>query len=1586
MPPESAPACETFVRLFYRWVAPEDLVGRSERDLLDAALAMWEWARVRAPETANVRAYNPAPEAPGRRSANTIVEVVTDDMPFLVDSVGMELSRQGHGIRLSIVPVIDVERDLDGRLGRVLAPGAGGAGATSEALIQFEIDRVSESGRLTALVDGVRRVLGDVRAAVEDGLEMRARMREIATALEPDPLTLDRDELAEVAAFLNWAADGHFIFLGYREYDLLAEGGNDVVRAVAGTGRGILRRAPAPGSGGSVLPADVGPLARAPQPLILTKANSRATVHRPLYLDYIGVKRLHRGVVIGERRFLGLYTAAAEQTSPAKIPILRGKVARVARRAGFPAASHQARELTKTLHELPREELLQITDDELFAIAVGIVALGERQRVRLFVRNDVYKRFVSCLVFLPRDRYNTENRERIGSVLNEAFEGSAVEWGVYLSDSTLARIHYTVRCRPHAEGPEVDALERRIATVTRPWTGHLADALREVHGEDQARELLRRYRNAFPISYRADWRARAAVVDIDRAEAIEAGEGLVVNLYQSDDGDRTSLRCKLLSPGERIALSDVLPIFENMGMRVVDERPYELTPQGRERIWLYDIGVVCEYDVDLRTGAARAAFHDAFSGVWAGTLENDRLGALVLGAGLSGHEVSLLRALVKYLRQAGTKFSDRYMQQALTGHPAVARLTVELFCARFDPAHRDQAAAERLGAEIERAVDEIAGADQSRILRECLAVVRATVRTNYFRRARDGRPQPQLSLKVDPSLIPFLPAPRPRLETFVYSPRMEGVHLRRGHVARGGIRWSDRREDFRTEMLELITMETIRNAAIVPAGAKGGFVVKRPPSEGGLDAVRKEAADCYQLFVSGLLDVTDNVVAGTVVGPPTVVRYDDDDAYLLIGLDERTAPLADLVHDVTGGAGFWLADAFAADAIGGRDADARLIGARGAWESVTRHFRGLGVAVQADELTVVAVGDMSSEPFRTGMLMSPTIRLLGAFSAEHVFIDPRPDPQISFAERRRLATTPGSSWQDYDREAISAGGGVFARSAPEVGLSPQARDALGIDAGEVVSADELIRGLLRAPVDLLWNAGAGTFIKSTSETNAEIGDRRNDAVRIDGAQVRARVLGEASRGGITQRGRIEYAGSGGRVNTDAIDGSAALACLDDDVNLRILVDAAIAEGDVPSSQRAALLAEAADAVAARALRESYAQALALSLERTQARELLDLHARLITELGRRDFVDHGLLGLTSQARIRELKTAGQGLTRPELATLLGYAKIALSSDLLGSDLPGDEYFGSDLVDELPAPAAARLRPHLRGHRLRREIISTDLANSMVDHQGTTFVFRLAEETGADTADIARAYAIAVDVFEMRAFWSEVHALDDLVDEQTQFTILLAGRRLVTRAARWLVRSRRAPLDIAAAVSDYGPAAAALWGSLPALLSGADGATWEDRVREFAGPGVPAALAARVAGMDAVFAAFDIVESVRGTDHALDRASEIHFGLERRLELAWLRNRILALPRGDIWQTLSRSTLRDQLYASHRTITAAVLDAAESPADTGAAIDTWLRAGGPAIERYLGTLRDIRAAPANEFTTLLVAIHELSKLTPRDRRR
>jgi glutamate dehydrogenase len=1576
LPEDEAALCEPFVRQYYRWVPAEDLARRSEDELYGAGVAHWRLARVRRPGETNLRVLNPTAERDGWQSPRTVAQIVSDDMPFIVDSVTIELGREGHSIDLVIHPVIRVRRDAEGRMLEVIAPDAEAPDAIAESVLQAEVVREPDPERLEQLRTGIERVLNEVRAAIDDWRPMRDRMLELAADLERGVPRNGSAEVAEAVAYLRWVADGHFTFLAYREYDLVEQGGYIGVEPIEGSDLGVLRLHP-PSSFKRLRPNAIE-LARSRNPLILTKANSRATVHRPAYLDYIGVMRYGtHGEVVGEHRFLGLYTSTAYRTSPLEVPVVRGKVKAVLQRAAFPPASHDGKDLFEILQTLPWESLLQITADQLFEIAIGLLGLGERPWVRLFVWSDPLDRFVSCLVTIPRDRYNTDNRERIGNVLLDAFSGRQLDWTVHLSESVLARVTYVMRCTDGVpDDYDAEALEDRLARVIRAWTDDLRAALIAEHSEQEGLRLYRRYRDAFGTAYRSDTDAATAVRDIARLERMCEGEGASINLYSPPQPGGEALRCKLYSTGG-VSLSDVLPTFEHMGARVVDERPYRVAPDGADPMWIYDFGLRLQAE-DVES--VRRLFEAAFLDARRGRLEDDGLNALVLASVLPGREVTVLRAIAKYLRQAGIAYSDAYIGRTLVAHPDIARLLVKMFLARLDPDRSGSDLAERLGRAMEKAIDDVPSLDEDRILRNFLAVVRATVRTSYFRDESDAPPE-YLSFKLEPETVPAVPEPRPRFEIFVYSPRFEGVHLRGGMVARGGIRWSDRPEDFRTEILGLAKAQMIKNSLIVPVGAKGGFVLKRPPSDP--DQLREEATACYRLYLAGLLDLTDNIRGREVIGPERVVRCDEDDPYLVVAADKGTATFSDLANEVADEYGFWLGDAFASGGSRGYDHKQMGVTARGAWEAVKRHFRELGADIQSEPFTVVGIGDMSGDVFGNGMLLSRQIRLVAAFDRQHVFLDPDPDPEASFAERERLFSR-GSSWADYDPGVISEGGGVHSREQKSIAITPEVAESLSLDT-EQCSPAELIRAILRAPVDLLFNGGVGTYVKASSEANTDVDDKANDALRVDGRELRCRVVGEGGNLGFTQRGRIEYAIAGGperrggAINTDSIDNVGGVNASDHEVNIKILLDGLVDDGELTVEQRNELLVEMTDAVAEQVRYGSYTQTQALSIDGLEAPGMIDVHARLIRRLEQVADLKRELEFLPSEDEISDRKAAHRGLVAPELAIVMAYAKIFLFDRLLESDLPDDEDLFGDLKRYFPPPLPERYSRQMREHRLRREIVATVLANQLVERVGTTFAFRLADEADASPVLLARGYGVAREVFEMRSFWEAVQGLDNQVDARIQLEMLIEGRRLVERATRWLAENQSDPIRIGETARRFEPGARLLAESLPDVLDDAGRERFEDGVARLRDAGVPPWLAERVASMRSLPAAFDIVAVAIEVDAELRLVMDAYFGLAARLELSWLRERITELPRTNRWESLTRSALRSDLTAIHRWLTAEVLSGTAERSGAEQAIDAWWETHEEAIGRWLATAADIRAARIYDTTTLPVALRELRAL-------
>ncbi|HET9125506.1 MAG TPA: NAD-glutamate dehydrogenase [Solirubrobacteraceae bacterium] len=1589
--------CAEFVRQFFHWVPAQDLRERELDVLAGTVLGEWELSARRQPGEAKVRVFNPE----AWRSPYTVVEIVCDDMPFLVDSVTMELSRRGHAIELLIHPVMRMVRSPDGILSDVVAPEAGDVASLAESIIHVELARQRDPARLEDLREGIGRVLGDVRAAVEDWHPMRERTAALAAELAEQPPPCETHLLAECREFLAWLADGHFTFLGYREYEL----GDDVLIAVPGTGLGILRDE-GPGGTKSLSERAIAEAHRA-NPLVLSKANTRSTVHRPAYLDYIGVKRFDaNGAVLGERRFLGLYTSSAYHAPPTEVPLLRDKVQRIMQAAAFPADSHDAKGLIDILESLPRDLLIQIATDDLFEMAMGVLGLGERQRVRLFVSRDRLDRFVAATLCMPRERFTTENGRRASTILAEAFGGDHVDWRLQLSQSVVVRVDYTVHCGGGIREANVAEVEARIAQATRNWGDDLRAALVQRHGEERGAALDDIYADAFPRSYRALVEAATAVDDIARIERLRSGGRALLAVHRRPGDPERMVRAKLFSASP-VTLSEVVPTFEHMGARVVDERPYEIRPAGGVPVWVYDVGLSCDpADLD-RAGEEFAA---TFLGVWTGRYEDDRLNGLVMRVGLSGRQITVLRAILRYLRQAVIPFSDAYMISTLLENPAIAAQLVALFEARFDPDARDDPAdpraarVEQIRTEIVEAIDSVASLDADRILSSVLAAIEAMLRTNHWRHVEEGSHPDYLSFKLDPTKLDMLPLPRPRFEIFVYSARVEGIHLRGGRVARGGLRWSDRREDFRTEVLGLMKAQMVKNALIVPVGSKGGFVVKRPPPRTGSgaerDAYLQEGIDCYRTFLHGLLDLTDNYVEDRVVPPERVVRYDGDDPYLVVAADKGTARFSDIANSVSEKYGFWLGDAFASGGSHGYDHKAMGITARGTWESVKRHFRELGLDVAVEPFSVVGVGDMAGDVFGNGMLRSRQIRLVAAFNHAHIFLDPDPDPALGYAERRRLFDLPRSAWSDYSPEAISEGGGVYPRTAKSIEITPQVRAALGIEAVRM-SPNELVSAILRAPVDLLYNGGIGTYVKASGESHAEVGDRSNDAVRVDGTQLRCRVVAEGGNLGLTQRGRIEYAlrggpeGAGGRINTDAIDNAAGVNCSDHEVNIKILLGDLIADGKLSEDQRDTVLESMTDAVAEEVLYGSYTQTQSLSLALRQSVAMRDVHARLLRWLESNAALNREIEVLPTEKTLAQRRAERRGLVSPELAVVMAYVKIALYEELLESDLPDDPYLLGDLERYFPAPlgtgsasadrapagtvGAERYTTEIRQHRLRRELVATIVAGQLVDRGGTTFAFRLGEEMGVTAPQLARAFAVAREVFEMRDFWDAIEDLDNRIEAGTQMSMLLEGRRLVERASRWLCRARaRTEIDVTQTAHHFEAGVRELYAAIPEVLTTADRAVYDARLDELSEAGVPSELARRVASMPALLSVFDIVEdaAVCGTDQ--ETAMCVYFGIGERLSLDWLRDRVLELPRADRWQALARSALRDDLYELHRMLTREIIQGADGR-DGVAAIEVWLERNAESVARARGVLADVRASEIYDTTTLPVVVRELKNL-------
>ncbi|MFI9427848.1 NAD-glutamate dehydrogenase [Streptomyces achromogenes] len=1594
-----------FLQRYYLHTAPEDLADRDPVDVFGAAVSHYRLAENRPQGTANVRVHTPTVEENGWTCSHTVVEVVTDDMPFLVDSVTNELTRQGRGIHVVIHPQFVVRRDLTGKLIEVLpTPPVGDDlphDAHVESWIHVEIDRETDRADLKQIAADLLRVLSDVREAVEDWEKMRDSAIRIADGLEgePAPADLPRPEVAEARELLHWLAADHFTFLGYREYQLRDD---DTLAAVPGTGLGILRSDPHHAKEDQHpvspsferLPADARAKAREHKLLVLTKANSRATVHRPSYLDYIGVKKFDAdGNVVGERRFLGLFSSAAYTESVRRVPVIRRKVDEVLARAGFSPHSHDGRDLLQIMETYPRDELFQTPVAELQAIVTSVLYLQERRRLRLYLRQDEYGRYYSALVYLPRDRYTTGVRLRIIDILKEELGGTSVDFTAWNTESILSRLHFVVRVPQGTELPELsdadkERIETRLVEAARSWADAFAEALTAECGEERAAEVLRRYNHAFPEGYKADHSPRAAVADLVHLERLSEEKDFSLSLYEPVGAAPDERRFKIYQKGGTVSLSKVLPVLSRLGVEVTDERPYEMRCADRTTAWIYDFGLRMPKSLgggngDYLGDDGRERFQEAFAATWTGKAENDGFNALVLSAGLTWRQAMVLRAYAKYLRQAGSTFSQDYMEDTLRNNVHTTRLLVSLFEARMSP-ERQQAGVEITDAlleELDAALEQVASLDEDRILRSFLTVIKATLRTNFFQEGPGGEPHDYVSMKFDPRAIPDLPAPRPAFEIWVYSPRVEGVHLRFGKVARGGLRWSDRREDFRTEILGLVKAQMVKNTVIVPVGAKGGFVAKQLPDPGvDRDAWLAEGIASYKTFISALLDITDNMVAGEVVPPRDVVRHDGDDTYLVVAADKGTATFSDIANDVANSYDFWLGDAFASGGSAGYDHKGMGITARGAWESVKRHFRELGVDTQTEDFTVVGIGDMSGDVFGNGMLLSEHIRLVAAFDHRHIFIDPNPDAATSYAERRRLFELPRSSWADYDTSLLSAGGGVFPRTAKSIPLNGHIREALGID-GKVakMTPADLMRTILKAPVDLLWNGGIGTYVKASTESHADVGDKANDAIRVDGQDLRAKVVGEGGNLGLTQLGRIEFARLGGKINTDAIDNSAGVDTSDHEVNIKILLNGLVADGDMTVKQRNKLLAEMTDEVGALVLRNNYAQNTALANALSQAKDMLHAQQRFIRHLVREGHLDRALEFLPTDRQIRERLAQSQGLTGPETAVVLAYTKITVAEELLHTSLPDDPYLRGLLHAYFPTALRERFADAIDHHPLRREITTTVLVNDTVNTGGTTYLHRLREETGASLEEIVRAQTAARVIFCAAPVWDAVEALDNKVDAAVQTRIRLHSRRLVERGTRWLLNNRPQPVQLAETVEFFADRVERVWQELPKLLRGADLEWYQHVYDELSEAGVPDELATRVAGFSSAFPALDIVSVAdRMGKEPLDVA-EVYYDLADRLDITQLMDRIIELPRTDRWQSMARASIREDLYAAHAALTADILAVGNGTSTPEQRFEAWEEKNAALLSRARTTLDEIRGSDSFDLANLSVAMRTMRTL-------
>ncbi|HEX6859471.1 MAG TPA: NAD-glutamate dehydrogenase [Caulobacteraceae bacterium] len=1556
-----------FLRQVHEDCASDELPGASAEEIGAAIAELWRFGQDAGGEP--LIRVRPA-------LGGDALEIVQDDRPFLVDSIMGEVAEAGFAVRAMFHPVVEI----DGK---------------RRSFVQIHLDPLG-ADREQALIASLHLALTDVRMAVEDFAAMQALMHRTIGELAQARIPGSEEEREECLAFLRWLEGERFVFLGARIYDYprTADGGYaneeplDKPEASLGVlrdeDRAVLRRANEP----AILSRQLRRYLETDAPLIVAKSNLRSRVHRRGYMDYVSVKRYGPdGRPSGEVRFVGLFTAEAYEATVRDVPLIRRKVARVMAAAHVVPGGHNEKRLRNILETYPRDELFQTGEDELLAISTGILHLYDRPRVRLFARRDPFDRFVSVLLFVPRDRYDTGVRLRAGAILAEAFGGRVSAYYPHFSDAPLARVHFIVGVTPNAhKEPDLAEVEAKIAESARTWEDRFEAAIRRggVPAE-RVPETIARYARAFSPGYRDRYDAAEALIDLACVDAFGEDEPVKVRAYRLPTDDCVYFRFKLYRRGAAAPLADVLPILEHMGLKAIIEEGFPITPDGGEPVWVHEFLIEDPEGADLNFAEVADPFEDAFVAVWSGRTESDGFNRLVLELGISWREAALIRALARYRQQSGLDPSQTVQEAALSDHPDVAQLILKLFAAKLDPATGDSLEtrgdkARAIMDEVVEALQAVASLDADRVLRRLALLVAAIQRTNFY------QDKPYISFKIASRELDDLPAPRPFREIFVWAPHVEGVHLRFGPVARGGLRWSDRRDDFRTEVLGLVKAQQVKNAVIVPVGSKGGFYPKCLPRGGAPEAVREEAIRAYKTFLFGLLDLTDNIDAsGEVVHPDGVVVHDGDDPYLVVAADKGTASFSDIANGVAESYGFWLGDAFASGGSAGYDHKEMGITARGAWEAVKRHFREMGKDIQTEPFTVVGVGDMSGDVFGNGMLLSKQIRLIAAFDHRHIFIDPDPDPAVSFEERRRLFELPRSSWDDYDRSKLSAGGEVYSRQLKSITLSPQAAAALDVKAAPMTPA-EVMTAILKSRAELLYLGGIGTYVKARAESNADAGDKANDAIRVDGADLRVKVVGEGANLGLTQAGRIEFARAGGRINTDAIDNSAGVDSSDHEVNIKILTGMAERAGKLTRPARDKLLASMTDEVAAHVLAHNYDQTLALSLLERDAASDLDAHARFMTELSEEGRLSRKVEGLPDAAAMLELAQAGKGLTRPELAVLLAYGKLDLFDDIVESRAPDDPFFFDTLKGYFPAPLG-KFEDEMSRHRLRREIIATVLDNEIVNMCGPTFPSRLRASAGCDTAALVIAFEAARRVLRIDEAWDAVNALDGQIPASGQLALYAALSAAQRAQTFWLARRAKADTTVQALIDEFRPAVDELKSLIPAVLSPYEQKAVAKRAQAFVKAGAPEALAGEIAALQWLTTAADLVDLTAQSGWPLAAVTRLYHQVGAAFSFDRLRAAAGSFRGGDSFERLATRRLIEDMLSEQTALAGAVLRATADPrsgADAEAAkaaVNAWAADHPAPVSAVRAALDDIEQAGGDwtfaKLTIVNAALRELS---------
>jgi len=1577
-----------YIKSFYANGLPENLSKKSTSELFQRAYHNWLHGKIRKNDTHLIRVFNPKIESDGYQSENTVIEIITDDMPFIVSSITSSLNVQKLNVELLIHQIIKVNRKINGEFNSIIENKKSKEAFKNESLVHIEITRQPKI-QLSIIKSQLEFIVSNLKICKKDEYLTRSRIISFIDDIHPLPKGLDINEMSEIQEFITWLCDHHFTFLGARDYKIEEYKNKQSASIEKGSGLGLLRNPKYSVftniSKNHSTSTELTIFQRSQDIILVTKTNRRSTVDRPLHMDAIGIKKFDNdGTVAGYRLFVGLFTQNAYNHPPSLIPLLRKKLENVFKRSNFSPSSHNGFKLKNILETYPRDELFQIAENTLLNTALGILTLEERPRTAVFVREDKLKRFCSCLVYISREKYNTDLRQKIETILAEELNGSISAFYVQLDDNPLARCQIIIKMLngiiPNYSNKKI---EKRLTEVTQSWTDNLEKALKTAYGGDKAFEIQKRWVNRFEPGYKDLYNSNEVVKDISYLEKALETEQISLNLYRSKDAHFSTARFKIYTTKGVIPLSDVIPIFEDMGFRVIDEMgPHfiDLGEINKESGTIHNFGLKHKNGLSIDLKNIRKNFHQTFYQVWYQSVESDGFNALTTGANLSWRNIIIIRAYSKYLRQIGIKFSQKYMELTLSSNPKITRNLISLFLTRFNPNKNPSREKQYSGHQnkICAAIESVANADQDQILRKFWNLIESTTRTNYFQKTASGQNKSYLSFKFNCASIENLPLPKPFREIFVYSRRIEGLHLRFGYIARGGLRWSDRPEDFRTEVLGLVKAQQVKNAVIVPVGSKGGFVVKNSPNNGNREALQNEGISCYKILISGILDLTDNIKGTKITPPKDLIRMDDNDPYLVVAADKGTATFSDIANKLSLNCDYWLGDAFASGGSQGYDHKKMGITARGGWESVKRHFREIGKNIQIEDFTVIGIGDMSGDVFGNGMLLSKHIKLLAAFNHLQIFVDPDPDPKKSWEERFRLFNSKGTTWADYNPKQLSKGGAIFDRSAKKLPLSEEIKKCFNITK-TIVTPTELLQKILGAKVELLWFGGIGTYVKSSSESNFDAGDKANDLIRINGKNLACKVVGEGANLGCTQLGRIEYSMNGGRLNTDAIDNSAGVDSSDHEVNIKIVIASAINSQKLNKNARNKLLASMTNEVGNLVLVHNYRQSQAISQIEAFSKKLLGGQHRFLKMLERENRLNRNIEFLPSDDIFLERGIEKKGLYRPEISVLLSYSKNWLYDQIVTSNLPDDPYLIQDLINYFPKPLQIKYKKEIKSHRLKREIISTRISNALVDRVGDIFVHTFMEKTSFSPPQISHAFIVAVEVYQIQSLWAELEDLDNKVDSVIQVSMRADINALIHWAVLWLLRNGKSNLDLGASISELKGGMTHLTTHIEQTMPTHYQKDTQNRAKSYIDGGVPRSLALKISGLVNLYFACDIVElSIHQKINALYTA-KVYFEIESYFKLGHLRAAASALETENHWTKLAVSSSIEELYSHQLNLTNLVLNKTNTKLTAQKNIEEWIRKNNKLVEPTKNLLKELWATEINDLSMIAVASRQI-KLT------